>query len=347
MMNNRRRAAFFRRNQEEPVIPIITAIPKGPIGNESFIGAVLSETGNIYMVPFSSASILKLDPSTDNVTLIPYVGGRNKHFGGFRAPNGNIYFSPLSRNSYTRLDPVTDTYTDIPLGFGVSNAFGMPVLAQNGIAYSPPFNTSNILRFDPSTETASLIPAPGFGGVAFESGCLAPNGFIYFIPRRAESIIKFDPITETYITIPISTPGDAYIGATLVGTDIYAMGWIDRILKFDTLTDTFTETIFAQDPVYGLTQAANGKLYGSPWSGNFFTEWDPVTNTGINYPTGFGSSQGGIIMSQSGDLYTTPYGSNNILKISNVGTANPNQYTIPDPISGILGSSYNEFQNRF
>ncbi len=51
-----------------------------------------SEIGNIYCIPYSASSILKINPSNDTASTFGSLGaGGNKWHGGVLAPNGKIY----------------------------------------------------------------------------------------------------------------------------------------------------------------------------------------------------------------------------------------------------------------
>jgi hypothetical protein len=60
------------------------------------MGRVLAPNGLIYFSPYNANQILKLDPATNQTSLVGSIySGGSKHTGGVLAPNGMIYFAPL------------------------------------------------------------------------------------------------------------------------------------------------------------------------------------------------------------------------------------------------------------
>ena len=68
---------------------------------------VLAPNGKIYGIPFSSASVLIIDPETDtaDVSTLTGVSGANKYTGSCLAFNGLIYTIPRDATSVLIIDP--------------------------------------------------------------------------------------------------------------------------------------------------------------------------------------------------------------------------------------------------
>ena len=70
-------------------------------GSEKWVGGVLAPNGKIYCMPYSSTSVLIIDPVTNtaDTTTISGLTGNNKWFGSVLAPNGKIYYIPFISTS--------------------------------------------------------------------------------------------------------------------------------------------------------------------------------------------------------------------------------------------------------
>ncbi len=82
----------------------------GLSGSSKWFGGVLAGDGKIYGIPFSSPSVLIIDPSTntaDTTTISGLSGGGGWH-GGVLAGNGKIYGIPYSSSSVLIIDPTTN-----------------------------------------------------------------------------------------------------------------------------------------------------------------------------------------------------------------------------------------------
>ena len=89
----------------------------GLTGTYKWIGACLAPNGKIYCVPYSSASVLIIDPSTDTAetTSITGLTGAYKWVGACLAPNGKIYCVPYSSTSVLIVSPGFPTLPIAPL----------------------------------------------------------------------------------------------------------------------------------------------------------------------------------------------------------------------------------------
>ena len=116
-------------------------------GSSKWVGGVLAPNGCVYGIPYSSTSVLKIDPTTDTVTTFGALSGGSKWAGGVLAPNGCIYGIPYDSPSILKIDPTTDTATTFGNLSGGSKWFG-GVLAPNGCIYGIPRDSTSILKID-------------------------------------------------------------------------------------------------------------------------------------------------------------------------------------------------------
>jgi hypothetical protein len=89
-------------------------------GSSKWIGGVLAPNGMIYGIPYSSASVLKIDPTTDTATTFGNLSGSTKWRGGVLAPNGMVYGIPLESTTVLRLGTACD---GVQLDFCLSRFF--------------------------------------------------------------------------------------------------------------------------------------------------------------------------------------------------------------------------------
>jgi hypothetical protein len=165
-------------------------------GNFKFRGGVLGADGCVYMVPSSSTSVLRLDPSTNTAQLITVTNWVNNGWQcGVLAPNGNIYCMPHDSSQvlvvntlpHTSTGPYGSTST-IPTALTTQSArFGGGTLAPNGKIYAMPMSAGACLVIDPvaNTATATTLGATWSGTTLTVGSVLAPNGKIYGVPGNS------------------------------------------------------------------------------------------------------------------------------------------------------------------
>ena len=89
----------------------------GLAGDRKWFGGVLGPNGKIYGIPWSSESVLIIDPvaGTADTTTITGLTGGAKWIGGVLAPNGKIYGIPLMSESVLIVSPGMPTMPIDPL----------------------------------------------------------------------------------------------------------------------------------------------------------------------------------------------------------------------------------------
>jgi len=210
-----------------------------------WFGGVLSANGSIYSIPYSSATVLKIDPTTDIATTFGSVGAdASKWYGGVLAANEKIYGIPHNATTILKIDPATDTATTFGSAGAGSADWAGGVVAANGAIYSIPYNATTILKIDPTTDTVTTFGSAGAGSADWAGGVLASNGYIYGIPYNSTSVLRIDPTT-------------------------------DAVTTFGTLTGS-TKWI-------GGVAASNGMIYGIPSKGSKFLKIDPTTDTATTF----------------------------------------------------------------
>ena len=78
-------------------------------GANKWFGGVLAENGMIYGVPYTSSTVLKIDPTTNTASTFGSIVETAKYQGGVLAENGMIYCIPRDMTIVLKIDPTTDT----------------------------------------------------------------------------------------------------------------------------------------------------------------------------------------------------------------------------------------------
>ncbi|HNH10496.1 MAG TPA: hypothetical protein PK683_18485, partial [Leptospiraceae bacterium] len=74
-------------------------------GTIKWEGGALAANGKIYGIPFQSANVLVIDPSSDTASVFDSLGGTNNWVGGVYASNGIIYGIPYNSTTVLAVDP--------------------------------------------------------------------------------------------------------------------------------------------------------------------------------------------------------------------------------------------------
>ncbi|MDX1959577.1 MAG: hypothetical protein SFU98_13445 [Leptospiraceae bacterium] len=115
-----------------------------PSPTGSFIGTVLSPSGHIYLVPYTSTKIYTINPNDDSVaTVITGLAGGIKWAGGALAPNGKIYLTSEEAAMIGIIDTRNNTIDTTTLtginssNFGTASQFfaGSGKIGSNGKIY--------------------------------------------------------------------------------------------------------------------------------------------------------------------------------------------------------------------
>ena len=182
-------------------------------GTTKWIGGVLAPNGKIYGIPYSSTSVLVIDPAVGTATTFGSLSGSSKWNGGVLAPNGKIYGIPSNSTSVLVIDPATNTTSTFGSLSGSNKWFG-GVLAPNGKIYGIPYDSTSVLVIDPATNTTSTFGSLSGTGKWF-GGVLAPNGKIYGIPRNSTSVLVIDPAVGTATTFGSLSGSSKWNGGVL------------------------------------------------------------------------------------------------------------------------------------
>jgi hypothetical protein len=280
-----------------------TTLIGGPFnGVDQWLGGELSADGMIFGVPGTAKSVLKVDPSTDEVCEVGvdvlglrrdassgrWTGqgkskgaikrGQFKWLRGARAANGDIFGIPCNANTVLRISGASGEVSTIgdPALLGGHWKWHGGVLAANGNLYGCPCNAERILKIVPKTGEVSLVRGPPFRGKQkWYGSLLGGDGCMYCIPNCADAVLKFDPATESSTLLraspqPLELGGWKWHGAAVGGDgNIYAVpAHAERVLKI-VVGSGEVRQIGAKLPAGkykwgGATRGANGDVWCFP-----------------------------------------------------------------------------------
>jgi len=119
-------------------------------GSTKWVGGVLAPNGKIYGIPFTSTTVLVIDPETNTTSTFGSLSGTTKWVGGVLAPNGKIYGIPYASTTVLAIDPATNTTSTFGSLSGSTKWLG-GVLAPNGKIYGIPFTSTTVLSIGGGT----------------------------------------------------------------------------------------------------------------------------------------------------------------------------------------------------
>ncbi|HNF13237.1 MAG TPA: putative Ig domain-containing protein [Leptospiraceae bacterium] len=288
-------------------------------GTNKWFGGVLAPNGKIYGIPYDSASVLVIDPSTDTASTFGSVGvGTAKWSGGVLAPNGKIYGIPMDSTSVLVIDPATNTTSTFGSLAGTWKWRG-GVLCPNGKIYGIPMNSTSVLVIDPATDTANTFGSVGAAIEKWEGGVLAPDGKVYGIPRSETGVLVIDPATDTASTFGSLAGTWKWIGGAIAPDGkIYGMSFDSAsVLVIDPSMDTastFGSVGAGGNKWAGGVIAPNGRIYGIPWNVTNVLEIDTAANSTLAFGSVGSGYQGGIL-APNGKIYGIPHTATSVLVI--------------------------------
>eukprot|EP00804_Cyclotella_cryptica_P019297 CCRYP_006189-RC/>CCRYP_006189-RC protein AED:0.04 eAED:0.04 QI:4178/1/1/1/1/0.75/8/136/603 len=173
-------------------------------------GGILGADGCIYGIPHNANGVLKIDPTTQEVTILAegtLPDGQWKWHGGLASSDGTkiigfpnnadsiLVIDVLQQNVYlVGDDSILKSGTHRVPQDGRYKYLGGALTADGRFAYLFPCDAEYVLRMDMQTDDLKLVgPRMTEGENKFQNGFVARDGCIYGIPQRASGILRVVP----------------------------------------------------------------------------------------------------------------------------------------------------------
>lgn len=255
------------------------AIPTGPTSSgRKFQGGVLTESGNIVMIPFDYTKVVQYDPVADTATEFGSISGSAKFTGGVLGENGNIYCVPQNHNGVLEIDPVNEVTTVKTYGISMTSAtkwWGGCRSAKTDKIYMAPIRDSRgflVISADGQSATTETYGYSYSTSISEHYGCSTDMyGNIVAIVgdnTSSGSTKVIDPVANTSFTVAIT--GTTYGGITAGDGNVYTIPKdTNGVRKIDLSGGNATPTVTTvgsaeHGPRMAATTALDGKTYFFP-----------------------------------------------------------------------------------
>ena len=197
-----------------PWRPVSTSYAHGQ-GGGAFIGGVF-DGESIWLVPYSSANLLKVNPATGAMTSYAHGQGVGAFYGG--AFDGeNIWLAPLGSANLLKVNPATGAMTSYAHGQGAT-AFSGGVFDGENI-WLIPYSSANLVKVNPATGAMTSY-AHGQGATAFYGGAFDGEN-IWLIPYSSANLLKVNPATGAMTSYAHGQGAGAFSGGVFDGESIW------------------------------------------------------------------------------------------------------------------------------
>lgn len=184
-------------------------------------GGVLGTNGNVYFMPFNSATSIGVFNPTNGVfskittTTMP----NNAYYGGVLIPDGRIVCIPHSATTILIIN-TSGTYSFVGTTPG-NQAFAGGVLLPDGRVLFVPYNYSSIGFFNPITNVYSTVAITVSTGSVpyFRGGVLTADGRVVFSPYNSYNIGLYNIYTNTYSEIATGNAINSLFGTNVMLLD--------------------------------------------------------------------------------------------------------------------------------
>lgn len=258
--------------------------------------------GNFYSAPYwATGNIMVVNTATNAVSYPGFgvsglSGSAYKYQAGCFAPtNGKIYYPPVGTNNVLIIDPATQTSQTQTWGltFSGTDQYWTATLGTNNKIYCIGNATGNVLVIDPVANTASTTT---FGGVWTASALRTlgavrsiKNGKIYASPYNGGTFFVIDTSTANATgnttSFGSAIAAGAYQGIsqdTQTGNLVCIATNITTSLVIDPVANTRTSISTGITKTIGPSVAADGRVYGAPFTGSSWFVYNPLTGNIAN-----------------------------------------------------------------
>jgi len=174
----------------------IALIGESFLGTGKYLGGAKSKIdGCIYAIPGHAKRVLKIDPTSREVTLVgPVFEGKYKWLRAAEGPDGALYGIPCHANRVLRILPKEDDDPEIELvgpEFPGEWLWHGGVMASDGAIYCIPQSATRVLRLRFEPLRIDLV-GPAWQGKWKWYGGLRSGNCVYGIPACARSVLKIE-----------------------------------------------------------------------------------------------------------------------------------------------------------
>lgn len=344
----------------------------GTSGNKWW-GATIGQDGMIYAAPSHQTKILKIDPTTDTVSLVgnSFSSTSFKFSGMCRHEGSNdIYLISATSPYHYKFNSQTGAISSIP--GAVSSASGTKFMGGNptksnkivGTAAGSTAGNQHAI-IDTSTGGWSTSTQPS-GVSAGYSGAVYGNNSansLALVPHGAAQAALFDVSKSSARRLTtIGSASGGVSGSKWAGGAMAPNGIIycaphsaKTILAIDAKAGTLKEissSVFSTGTSkwWGAVLAHNGKIYFIPARYGYILEFDPTTETCKKWGDDLGSTSNnkyrGGVLAPNGKIYCIPSYSASVLAIDlGLGPVNGKTWTVSglpndtlDPLSPLFNN---------
>ena len=286
-------------------------------------GCISPVDGCIYAVPQSSWHVLKIDPTTDECTLVgPRLEGKYKWYGGVASSietGGAIYAVPQNASSVLRITPTSITeHGSWPAG---GHKWHGAAMSGNGVVVCVSNNVDTVLCIVPGDPEPTMVEIGSDEIIKtgrhrsdrkykYLGAMAGPNGRVYIFPSGSEQVLEVDTSDIHNMTCRNVGPN---------------------------LRDSGMERIFQNKWQNGLTNPFDDCVYAIPLAGETLLRID-CRNSNTSKPVAIGDEEDvfvttwplpspyeqldkweGGVQCPNGLIYTVPNNCKAVLKIQPCG----------------------------
>jgi len=305
---------------------------------EKWVGFVCSFNGRLYGVPFRARCVLEFDPLVqESCELECMMTGRDMWTYGVLTEEGGIVCIPRNANAALEILPntrTTDTCGQVQEGVGKWS--GGALSSETGEIIASPFSAQSVLCIDYAAKVTStfgqLPPTPK----KWNGMVRVPGGTMICVPCSSSKVLVIYPKLKTFVTF--GTIGELewkFTGACFAPDGQVYCGprLSQRVLKIspEEISRGQEERSYGYIGDEGMQDAllwswptplTDGTLYCIPFCSDSALRIDWVTGCTTcvgKIPNGHCLWIGNAV-GPDGNIYTAPYNSPSILRLSELGS---------------------------
>ena len=277
-----------------------------PYRTSSYNCGILAPNGNIYFIPNSQTTILRVNPcigQCDNTSMVlsEDVSTSSGWKSGILAPNGSIYCPPSGATSFliinTNTNELDTTTIEIPNLSTVDLKWGGSCIAPNGKIYCTPVNETRVLVVDTNTNTYDLTTftldrggyhcccySPSSNKVIAPPGNISTTNILIIDLNTNNADTTSTKLVGTYESIDLATNGRMYCAPFTLPVVRGPIGII-TLSSTSVITNSTTLLLPAGNAtlIYnyyyrGITASPDGNLYYMPGSNTMVIVVNTLTN---------------------------------------------------------------------